>query len=412
MLALAVVASLLGGCAAGRTPSSGPTPSSSGAAAFARPTRSAPAGTSTVGVSARARRRDGLPTLLPPGCAPGQLRLGRRLHDGGAGEIYTFVALRLVRGPACTLWGTPTVRLTAADGSPAPETYLRRWLWPQHIRPVAVSRQRPQYVALETTRCDATPTSYTRMLSVVLPQGAGTVAGVVPIGYCGLRQRPNRVYVAALGTWSVRRRPAPRDVAVSMHSRFSARGLATWGRADLAGNGHSDLVLVRPGLVTARVGGRLLRVRVPRAGNDELQGLADLTGDARPDILVGVTALGCSAGYRYCASGATVVSLLDGRLRIVRFPADRPQWDDGQGDLFEGWVCRSGGPTEIDLALTGASTYELNRTRYVVSGLRARRAARTTQSGSGATPRLLRLTRTRCAGLDRWGWAAERGPLG
>ena len=243
------------------------------------------------------------------------------------------------------------------------------------------------------------------MLSVVLPQGAGTVAGVVPIGSCGLRQRPNRVYVAALGTWSVRRRPAPRDVAVSMHSRFSARGLPTWGRAD----GHSDLVLVRPGLVTARVRGRLLRVVVPRASNDELQGLADLTGDDAPTSWWASRRRGVR---RATGSGLTVVSLLDGRLRIVRFPADRPQWDDGQGDLFEGWVCRSGGTTEIDLALTGASTYELTRTRYVVSGLE--RVGSPGRQRPGRAPRRgsLRLTRTRCAGLDRWGWAAERGPLG
>ncbi|HEY3530202.1 MAG TPA: VCBS repeat-containing protein [Nocardioides sp.] len=323
-------------------------------------------------------------------------------------------------GPPCTLWGTPPrVRFLDSRGSALPFSVTDRWLGPDRREPVLVDARHSPAFPVAKFRCDTT-LEPARVASIVvtLPLGAGTLAGSIPrdaarLAFCPQDEGDQRVRVGAIGSWQISARPPSRNVAISVHSRFSPFGLPTWGRADLDGDGHPDLVVVRPsGLVTAHVGSRTLRLRLLRDPTMRLQGLADLTGDGRVDVLVGGTALGCGAGYRLCATGTSVLTLADGQLRVVHFPGDRPQWDDGEGDLFEGWVCEPGGPTELDLEQTGASSYRLTRTRYRVRGVTVSAGLRTVSRGTAGYLRLQTLTRTRCAGLDRWGWAPERGPQG
>jgi hypothetical protein len=357
-------------------------------------------------------------TLLPPGCSPGQLRLGPATPDGGGGEDFQVWSVHLVHGPPCTVWGTPTLRFLDAHGAVLPFAVTDRWRH-AHRGPVLVDARHSPNFPVEKFRCD-TVRNPPVVASVVatLPLGAGTLTGTVPraaarLQFCPRQDGDQRIHVGSIGTWQTTGAPLPHQVAVSMHSRFAPLGLPTWGRADVDGDGRPNLVVVRPsGQVDVTLGRHVVHARVAGRPTDRLQGFTDLTGDGRPEILVASTALGCGAGYRWCASRAAVLTVRDGRLRVLHFPEPALSWDDGQGDLYAGLVCGAHGPAELQLLMTGGQGYRLTRTRYQVSGLRAHAVDSTTVHGTAADSRLAGLITTRCPGLDRWGWAQERGPLG
>ena len=362
-------------------------------------------------------RRERL-ALLPPGCSPGQLRLASATPDGGGGEEYQAWSIRLVSGRPCTVWGAPHLRFLDPGGSALPFSTTRRWRG-EHEGPVLVGAGHAPAFAVAKYRCD-TATNSPTVASVVatLPLGAGTLTGTVPpdaarLAFCPRDGGDQRVHVGTIGTWQTSGPPPPGRVALSMHSAFASSGLPTWGRSDLDGDGHRDTVVVHPtGLVVATVGGHTTRIRVPGRPTDRLQGFTDLTGDGHPDVLVAVTALGCVAGYRFCASSPVVLTLRGGRFRTVHFPGAGVSWDDGQGDLFAGVVCASGVPVQVQVLMTGRHGYRLIRTTYRVTGLRARAVARSTVTGAGTPHQLAALATTRCPGLGRTGWAPEHGPAG
>jgi hypothetical protein len=347
------------------------------------------------------------------------LRLGRVTPDGGGGTDYQVFSIHLKHGPPCTLWGVPRVRFLDSAGTPLAFPTTQHWLGRERHGPVRVSAGHPTAFPVAKYRCDTTPDPpIAASVVVTLPDAAGTLRGVIPataarLAYCPGDGGDQRVHVGAIGGWQLSTTASPTRVAVSMHSRLAPQGLPTWGRADLDGDGSPDLVVVRPsGRTVALIGSRVLHARVPGRPTDRLQGFTDLTGDGRPEILVGATALGCDAGYRFCATRPTVLTLLDGRLRVVRFPEPAVSWDNGQGDLFAGVVCSAHGPTQVEVLMTGGNGYEMISTTYRVAGVTAHVVDRTTVHGAGTYRHLAALAATRCPGLAVDGWAPERGPLG
>lgn len=362
-----------------------------------------------------ARHRHRPLTLLPPGCTPGRLRLGSATRDGAGGTSYQVWSIHLVAGRPCTLWGTPAVTFLAADGRTMPFAETQRWTGHERHGPVLVTRRHPTSFPLAKYRCDTTQPRYAAALRATLPNGAGSLSTRIPrsiggLPFCPRDDGDQRVHVGSIGSWdrATSGRAAP-PVAISLHSSFAPDGLPTWGRADLDGDGHPDTVIVRAdGRVTARVAGRMLRVRVPGGPTDRLQGFTDLTGDGRPEVLVGETALGCANGYRLCDSDPSVLTVAGKHLRKVRFPDGEPDFDLGAGDLTTGWTCGAGRLVGTRLLLTGVDAYRLTRTTYVVSGLAAHATGRTVSTGRLSDLDFGRVTATRCRGLTALGWAWER----
>ncbi|MGC4110185.1 MAG: VCBS repeat-containing protein [Nocardioides sp.] len=352
-------------------------------------------------------------TLLPPGCLPGQLRLSYGTSDGATGTTYEIWSIRLVSGSPCTLWGTPDLGLLDTAGRDMRYAVTRHWSGPERHDPVLVDRRHPTSFPLAKYRCDTTQPSYDAAIVVTLPNGAGTLRAHVPAAEAGLPFCPRddgdqRVHVGAIGSWSGRR-TATGPVAISLHTSFLPGHTPTWGRADLDGDGHPDTVVVRPsGRVVVRAGGRRLMARAPGRPTDRLQGFTDLTGDGRPEILVGSTTTGCDGGYRLCDTLATVFTLRDGRLRLIRFPDGEPDFDLGVGGVTTGWVCGPDGLVANRVLLTGTTGYRLVRTTYRVTGLVASPVARSVSKGRLSDGAFDELTTTRCAGLSALGWAWER----
>jgi hypothetical protein len=347
---------------------------------------------------------------------PGQLRLGPATPDGGGGTNYQVWTIHLTAGPPCSLWGTPDVRFEDTSGANLPFSVTRRWLGSERREPVLVDAHHSPAFPVAKFRCDTEPNPpVAASVVATLPNGAGTLMGTIPraaarLQFCPHDDGDQRVHEGTIGSWQVHSQQQPsRRVAVSMHSSFAPDGLPSWGRADLDGDGRPDTVIVRPsGRVTVKLGGRVLKARAPGRPTDRLQGFTDLTGDGRPEILVGSTSVGCDGGYRLCDSRPTVLTLHRGRLRVVRFPNGEPDFDLGVGQLTTGWDCGSGGLVGIHLLLNGVNGYRLTRTTYQVSGLVARRVRRTTTTGQLSDIDFVRLTATRCRGLTGLGWAWER----
>jgi hypothetical protein len=93
-----------------------------------------------------------------------------------------------------------------------------------------------------------------------------------------------------------------------MHAGHRPRGSISYGRGDVDGDGHRDLVIVdsRTHLAIAVVADRHLWVRIAADASTRLQSVPDLFGDGRQEIVVGRSTAG-SCGYRSADSQAVVL---------------------------------------------------------------------------------------------------------
>lgn len=405
MVAVAAAAGLLAGCGSS-APAPAADPKTPPGTPDAKPSRSV--------VTPAVHHRPRPLTLLPPSCAPGQLRLGPATSDGGGGEGYQVWSIHLAHGRPCTLWGAPDLRFRDSSGATLPFSVTQRWVGSERRGPVLVDSRHSPAFPVAKYRCDTTVNPpVVASVTATMPNGAGTLTGTVArtaarLAYCPRDDGDQRVHVGTIGSWQLTRQTPPTRVAVSVHSSFLPPRTPSWGRADLNGDGHADTVVVRPsGQVTARVGHRVLHTRVGGRPTDRLQGFADLAGDGRPEALVAATSVGCDGGYRLCDSRPTVLTFRAVRLRVLRFPNGEPDFDLGVGRLTTAWTCGADGLVGTRLLLTGLTGYRLTRTTYRASGLAVRAVGRSVSTGHLSEIDFEQVTATHCAGLSALGWAWE-----
>jgi hypothetical protein len=194
-----------------------------------------------------------------------------------------------------------------------------------------------------------------------------------------------------------------------MHSRRAPAGPVTFGRGDVTGDGNRDLVVVdaRGRVVVWLRGGGQAVVRLVTDSSLRLQGLADLFGNGRRDIVVASSAAGC-CGYRLTDALSVVLDYWRGQLRLLRYPSARPfllSFNAGRGDVFAGVRCAGHRLTQVtvDQVSPGrlkVTTSVFRLTRNVVTG-----QAQATGTDTGGGHRALAITKTACPSLDPYGWA-------
>ena len=138
---------------------------------------------------------------------------------------------------------------------------------------------------------------------------------------------------------------------------------STMGSADLDGDGKPDAVSVsaQTGLVVVELGsGAELTAQLPVAANGRLQGLPDLLGDGRREVLVYSSAAGC-CGYAPVDSQSYVLAIAQGRLSLVRFENGKPlqlSFSNGRGDTYAQVKCQGNGSIiNSHFTDSGASSY-------------------------------------------------------
>jgi hypothetical protein len=195
----------------------------------------------------------------------------------------------------------------------------------------------------------------------------------------------------------------------NMHADHRPRGPTTYGRGDVDGDGHPNMVVVdyRSHIAIASVRGRNLWVRIPADDSTRLQSVPDLFGGGRHEILVGRSTGGC-CDYRAVDSHALVLSYRAGRLALLRRLDGRPfelLFNPGRADVFAGVRCT--GQQLIQRTVTRLARHRLKVTtiRYRVIGTVVGQVHRATLVQRGGWPQATALTRSACPGMSKYGWA-------
>jgi hypothetical protein len=199
-----------------------------------------------------------------------------------------------------------------------------------------------------------------------------------------------------------------RRLWTNMHADHRPRGPITYGRGDVDGDGHPNMVIVdyRTNIAIAKVDNRYLWVRIPADASTRLQSVPDLSGDGRHEILVGRSAAGC-CGYRAVHSQALVLGYHAGRLALLRRPDGRVfelVFSLGRGDVFAGVRCQDRGLSQRTVTPVGGQQLRVTATHYRVVGTLVRQLRQTTsvKTGSNATV----LSSSSCPGMTKYGWAS------
>jgi hypothetical protein len=194
-----------------------------------------------------------------------------------------------------------------------------------------------------------------------------------------------------------------------MHADHRPRGSITYGRGDVDGDGHRDLVIVDSGthLTIAAVADQHLWVRIAADASTRLQSLPDLFGDGRHEIVVGRSTAGC-CGYRSVDSRALVLRYHAGRLAHL-LTGDGHVFELyfslGRGDVYAGIRCHGQRLSQRTVTRPGRRMLKVTTVRYRMNGNVVVRVQRTTRVQRGGTARATALTRSACPGLSKYGWA-------
>jgi hypothetical protein len=195
----------------------------------------------------------------------------------------------------------------------------------------------------------------------------------------------------------------------NMHSDHRPRGPITYGRGDVDGDGHRDLVIVdsRGHLAIADVADRHLWVRIAADASTRLQSVPDLFGDGRHEIVVGSSTAGC-CDYRSVASQALVLRYHAGRLAHLRTPDGRVfelSFSLGRGGVFAGVRCRGERLSQRTVTRLGRHRLKVATVRYRVNGTVVVQVHRTTYVQRGSWSQATALSRSACPGMNQYGWA-------
>jgi hypothetical protein len=194
-----------------------------------------------------------------------------------------------------------------------------------------------------------------------------------------------------------------------MHADHRPRGPITYGRGDVDGDGHRDLVVVdfRTNLAIAAVADQHLWVRIAADASTRLQSLSDLFGDGRPEIVVGRSTAGC-CGYRSVDSRALVLRYHAGRLAHLLTRDGHVfelYFSLGRGDVFAGVRCHGQRLSQRTVTRVGQQMLKVTTVLYRMNGNVVAQVKRTTRVQRGGTARATALTLSACPGMSKYGWA-------
>jgi hypothetical protein len=194
-----------------------------------------------------------------------------------------------------------------------------------------------------------------------------------------------------------------------MHAGHRPRGSITYGRGDVDGDGHRDLVIVdsRTHLAIAVVADRHLWVRIAADASTRLQSVPDLFGDGRREIVVGRSPAGC-CDYRLVDSRALVLRYDAGRLSHVRASDGRffeLYFSLGRGEVFAGVRCYGQRLSQRTVTRLGRHTLRVTTLLYRMNGIVVVQVQRTTHVQRGTQAQATALTRSACPGMSKDGWA-------
>jgi len=366
--------------------------------------------------------------LLPRSCTKDDgVHVVSAAADGATGHYLN--RWRIKSRTPCTLNGTPRVALFEANGQRAVTHKAKYFDGGRRPHPVAIGPAKSVRVAISTYRCDVThnPPSLTTARFDFAPNGRredsdATVTAKLklPTPYCP-QEYPEDVGVAPIGSLDFK----PHAIYVaSMKSSYDPWDMATWGSADIDGDGTMDTVILEPPVHRGGDYGRMavdLNRQVFGPGKvkssntyvpfrfmpgTRLQALPDLNGDGRAEIVIASPSDPAGVGYYNGVTNSLVYTLAGRRIQKVggKHLFRLSVW--ARGDQAKAVACHGDEFTEVYVNIDYQPT-RIVRTTYHLEGATPVRVSRTVSTSSQNSYDLLSTNRSECPGMGADGWAAS-----